>query len=551
MTLDFQPVSTASETNHFVARLNLGARVAIIGALLFVEKFLLNFLVDFDAAQAATGASALFRGLQHWTVRFAVTLVVALALFGYVHQSEVLVRINGAAREARIRLPWLILHGALLILLAALSYILYGDHAQIPFELRAPLYLAVGLTTVAALAVAMAPWSLWRRAAGAFGVLWVYALSAATVATCAMQLSQRLWTVTAGITFDLVRWILSPYIPELQVDSSRLILATNHFAVQVTDYCSGLEGMGLMLAFCCTWLIYFRREYRFPRALILIPGGLLLAFVLNAVRIAVLMLIGNAGLTDLAVNGFHSQAGWITFNCAAGSIVVLSRRSAWLQHPAIRAAVVSAENAAAAYLMPFLILLGGRMIVLAVWGSSGPWYVLPAFAGALALWHYRKRFATLDWRFSWRGAALGLVVFLLWMLAARWLLPADATRGTVGAAAQQWSTLSVVARVIGSIVIVPLAEELAYRGYLLRRLAAPDFAEVRFERVGFWPVLVSAVVFGAAHGSMWPPGVLAGIAYGLLVTRTGRFGETFCAHAVTNGLIAIAVVVGNHWELWS
>jgi len=121
----------------------------------------------------------------------------------------------------------------------------------------------------------------------------------------------------------------------------------------------------------------------------------------------------------------------------------------------------------------------------------------------------------------------------------------------VGAAAQQWSTWSVVARVIGSIVIVPLGEELAYRGYLLRRLAAPDFAEVCFERVGFWPVLVSAVVFGAAHGSMWPPGVLAGIAYGLLVTRTGRFGETFCAHAVTNGLIAIAVVVGNHWELWS
>ena len=31
--------------------------------------------------------------------------------------------------------------------------------------------------------------------------------------------------------------------------------------------------MGLILAFCAAWLIFFREEYRFPRALLLIPAG--------------------------------------------------------------------------------------------------------------------------------------------------------------------------------------------------------------------------------------------------------------------------------------
>jgi len=34
------------------------------------------------------------------------------------------------------------------------------------------------------------------------------------------------------------------------------------------------------------------------------------------------------------------------------------------------------------------------------------------------------------------------------------------------------------------------------------------------------------------------------------VTRTGRIGEAVCAHATTNGLIAAAVLFGNHRELW-
>jgi exosortase E/protease (VPEID-CTERM system) len=143
-----------------------------------------------------------------------------------------------------------------------------------------------------------------------------------------------------SITFEAVRGLLAPLIPNIQTDPTTSVIDTGHFAVEVSSVCSGLEGMGLMLVFCAVWLVLCRREYRFPQALLLIPAGLVLSFALNVLRIATLVLIGHAGWPDTAVYGFHSQAGWITFNAAAGLIAHLSRRPASLNRPAPRDAMI-------------------------------------------------------------------------------------------------------------------------------------------------------------------------------------------------------------------
>jgi exosortase E/protease (VPEID-CTERM system) len=552
-------VSAPSETFQLPgARLSLVGRVALIGTILFLEKFLLNFSVDFDAAHTSTGLAAWVRSVQHWGFRAALTLGASLALFAWIRGTANLRQLNAAARSLPLRAPLLFLHAALALPLIPLSYLLYGHHAlQIPFVVLAALWASFALAAMLALALAFGPWQLWRDVSRALGVIWAYALVAAALAACAVQWSQTLWAPTAAVTFDLVRMVLAPLLPSLRSDPAQLILRTDNFAIQVSDNCSGLEGVGLMLAFCGAWLVYCRREFNFPRALLLLPAGLVLSFGLNVLRIAALMLIGNAGYSELAVYGFHSQAGWIAFNGAACGIAIVSRRSAWLRRPAAGTLTVSADNPTAdnptaAYLLPFLTVLGGGMIVLAVSGSgsSGPWYGLAPLAGAIVLWCYRRSLAALDWRFSGRGVAVGVGVFLLWMLAAHWLLPAGAAHWTPGTLAQPWSTIWVLARVLGSVIVIPIVEELAYRGYLLRRLVAPEFTAVRFEAVGLSPLLVSAAIFGAMHGAMWAPAVAAGLAYGLLLTRTGRMGEAVCAHLTTNALIAAAVLVGNHWELW-
>ncbi len=162
----------------------------------------------------------------------------------------------------------------------------------------------------------------------------LYAVVAALLGTGVWQWSDKLWVPAAGLTFDLVRLVLYPLLPTLSADTATRVLATDQFEVEVSDVCSGLEGMGLILAFSVAWLVYFRREYVFPRALLLIPVGLAAMFALNVFRIAALMLIGNAGYPDVASFGFHSQAGWIAFNSVACGLVFVSRRSSWLNRVA-------------------------------------------------------------------------------------------------------------------------------------------------------------------------------------------------------------------------
>ena len=304
-----------------------------------------------------------------------------------------------------------------------------------------------------------------------------------------------------------------------------------------------------MLAFCSGWLLLFRTEYRFPRALVLVPIGLLLVFALNAVRIAALVLIGHAGYPEVAVYGFHSQAGWIGFNCAAGAVVLLSRRSRWMNRCA-NAGDVPGDNPTAAYLMPFLAMLAAGILAHAMSSGFDALYSLRLAAGVAALVYYRSRLTGLDWRFSWRGPMAGVVTVVVWVLAARiWLTPTGMPQ-SLSALSPMFRSGWIASRALTAIAVVPIAEELAYRGYLLRRWISADFESVSFAAV-HWPVLaLTSAIFGVTHGVMWAPGIVAGWLYGRLVCRTGRIGESVAAHATTNGLLAGLVLLGGQWQFW-
>lgn len=168
----------------------------------------------------------------------------------------------------------------------------------------------------------------------------------------------------------------------------------------------------------------------------------------------------------------------------------------------------------------------------------------------MALYLYRRKLLSLDWRFSWRGPAVGAAVFVLWIASAHVLLANAsmpvALSGLAPVARGGW----IGARVLATVLTVPLAEELAYRGFLMRRLVAADFESVPYAAVGWLPLVITAVLFGLGHGALWPAGIVAGLAYGLLLTRTQRLGEPVVAHVTSNALIALYVLTTQHWELW-
>jgi CAAX prenyl protease-like protein len=100
------------------------------------------------------------------------------------------------------------------------------------------------------------------------------------------------------------------------------------------------------------------------------------------------------------------------------------------------------------------------------------------------------------------------------------------------------------------VVTVPVAEELAFRGFLLRRLVSADFASVNWRAFPLLPVALSSLAFGAMHGSRWVEGTLAGVLYAWACTRRGRLGDAVAAHAATNAVLAGWVFATGQWQYW-
>lgn len=519
--------------------------MAILCALFFAEKFFLTQFVDLARADAALGSGEHFRVAQHFGFRFIVALVAALIVFAFARGKPW----RALTPQMRYFRPaWVGAHLALIGCLAWLSSQLFPPTPPpIPFAAVIGLWLACAAAAVFCAFVAMAPLTLWLKAVQELGNIWFYSIAAALAAAAAIPLTQDLWRSAAAATFELVRRILLPLLPGLIADPATRVVGTQRFAVEILEFCSGLEGMSLILVFMIAWLWYFRKEYRFPRVLLLIPFGVTLMFVLNAVRISVLVLIGNAGYAEIAEYGFHSQAGWIVFNAVAVGIAVWTRRSRWVNRSVEPLQAAQADNPTSVFLMPLLAILAAGMLSHALSGRFEWLYPLRLCACLAVIFVYRRRLAALERRWSWRGPLLGIGVFLVWMVGIHFLASDSKMPEALAAAspALRWSWIAC--RVAGSVVTVPLAEELAYRGFLMRRLQTRDFDSLSYDRVGWFPLAVSAIVFGAAHGALWLPGIIAGVAYGWIVKRQGRLAEAVTAHMTTNLLVAAVALGSGNW----
>jgi CAAX prenyl protease-like protein len=204
------------------------------------------------------------------------------------------------------------------------------------------------------------------------------------------------------------------------------------------------------------------------------------------------------------------------------------------------------------------VLVASVMLTTALSPGAGfdALYPVRVVAVAATLWALRGAYG--PWRWPWRGAwswpavAIGVVVFAVWLaLEPSHAAPAASADVAAGLArlprglAAGWLLL----RVVGSVVTAPVAEELAFRGYLPRRLIAADFTTVAPGRFTWVSFLVSSAAFGVLHGRFLA-GTIAGLFYALALYRRGRLGDAVLAHAVTNALIASAVLATGAWSLW-
>lgn len=528
-------------------------RWAGLGALLLAEVILLS--LRFDAGTLAQEQEWWANVLRQarFIPQLGIVTALAVLVFGGPRWMEEFQRLP--RERSRPLLVWLFLLGHLLLF--ALFYQLTS--AVLEGEIRARAHpgvwvigwLGTALLTVGCWAGAILPPRLWlglvRRCAGTL----LLGACLGFLAWRAGRFTEQLWEPLGQATLWLVRGLLATGYRDLVWNPDQFVVGTPRFWVEIAPQCSGYEGIGLIAIFLSFYLWFYRHELRFPQAVLLLPLGMAVIWLANVVRIAALIAVGNVSPT-VALAGFHSQAGWIAFNAVSLGLIAVTRRSRFFAVVDASGPPVSWANATAAFLAPLFAFLAVAMLTGAFAVDVDWLYPLRVLAAGALLWRFRRHYVALGWDFSWAAVAIGVGVFPFWLAlesASSHPVPAALT-AALGGTWMGWIGVWLLFRVLGSVIVVPLAEELAFRGYLTRRLIANDFQEVPLGRFSWFSFLASSVLFGALHNSRPWAGTLAGVCYALAFYRRGKLGDAVVAHAITNALLAAYVLATGNWSLW-
>ena len=149
---------------------------------------------------------------------------------------------------------------------------------------------------------------------------------------------------------------------------------------------------------------------------------------------------------------------------------------------------------------------------------------------------------------------IGALVFALWIAPQQWLGFAPRLDGFepgfFGDGAPY--ALNVALRFLRLVVVVPLIEEIFWRGFLLRYLIRDDdFSRVPFGSFTWRSFAIVTVGFCFEHSTPdWPAALLTGALYNLVAYRTRSLSACVLAHALTNLLLGIYVLRTGQWGFW-
>ena len=160
----------------------------------------------------------------------------------------------------------------------------------------------------------------------------------------------------------------------------------------------------------------------------------------------------------------------------------------------------------------------------------------------------------------WKASiAIGLGVCALWiapdLLIPGWRSHVVFQNGitgqvTVSIDPRELTPLMLVLRSTRAALLVPVLEELFWRGWLPRRLQDPRFDRIplgQYTPFAFW---VTALLFAVEHGPFWEVGLLTGVIYNWWMHHTRSLGDLVVCHATTNLALSGFAIATQLWEFW-
>ena len=109
----------------------------------------------------------------------------------------------------------------------------------------------------------------------------------------------------------------------------------------------------------------------------------------------------------------------------------------------------------------------------------------------------------------------------------------------------------LIVRFLRLVVIVPLVEEIFWRGFLLRWLIREDFQRVEIGAFSRFSFLAVSLAFMLEHQPAdWPAALAAGALFNCVAYRTRSLSSCILAHAATNLLLGVYVFQTRQWGFW-
>jgi hypothetical protein len=107
--------------------------------------------------------------------------------------------------------------------------------------------------------------------------------------------------------------LLSPLYPTTLYSATAPILEIGNFAVSIGPPCSGIDSMFLFIAFFAAIFALDHKKLKTVPFIITTIVGIIGTYIVNIIRLLLLMIIGVEISPRLAVGIFHTNAGWLFF----------------------------------------------------------------------------------------------------------------------------------------------------------------------------------------------------------------------------------------------
>ena len=216
-----------------------------------------------------------------------------------------------------------------------------------------------------------------------------------------------------------------------------------------------------------------------------------------------------------------------------------------------------------AYALPMLVfvaLLGLGSALQApgapLWRSAPEFWIFPlqTLLCAGLLFYFRRDYEFQPLRRPVFTIVIALLVFLLWIAPQQFLhFPARLTGFNPDTfavtTAHYWTTLAL--RFLRLVIVVPLVEEIFWRGFFLRFLIAERFETVPFGTFSWLSFAVVMLAFGFSHSMAdWPAAFITGALYNVVAYRTKSLTSCVLAHGLTNLALGLWILATKQWGFW-